>query len=245
MIWNMADCYFGKPNRLISLMLILATKSHFPNPPADVKHSQVVTDYALETFPFQPWQDLRTQYRVSYRDVHSSSKQPRTGPPPLSKLAEVLFLRKPRYTRQGSRAFFGTRKEEKLRNIKPFYFVEDTDPTATQHQHGTRTKSAVQWDRGAVQPQKRTYKKRYITGCTLIVAPSLLIAQWQSQISSHLEAGSLTYAVVENTKDSVVPSIKTLVNLDVSGLLRYKHFRVDCLALMVQMHSDSAVCQRG
>jgi hypothetical protein len=150
------------------------------------------------------------------------------GPPPLSKLAEVLFLRKPRYTRQGSRAFFGTRKEEKLRNIKPFYFVEDTDPTATQHQYDTRRRIAVQWNRGAVQSQY-TYKKRYITGCTLIVAPSLLIAQWKSQISSHLEAGSLTYAVVENAKDSVVPSIKTLVNLDVSGLLRYRHFRVDCV----------------
>jgi hypothetical protein len=134
----------------------------------------------------------------------------------LSKLVEVLFLRNPAYTRRGSRSFFGTRKEEKLRNIKPFYFVEDVDTSARQHQHGTR-RNAVEWDRGDA-PQRQTYKKRYITGCTLVVVPSLILAQWKMQIHSHLQPDVLRYAVVENTKDRVVPPIKELVNLDVSAV---------------------------
>jgi len=203
----------GVGKTLISLMLILATKSHFPNPPADVHHSRVVTTFALETFPFQQWQELRAKHQIPYRDRHTSSRKERTGPPPLSKLVEVLFLRNPAYTRRGSRSFFGTRKEEKLRNIKPFYFVEDVDTSAPQHQHGTR-RNAVEWDRGDA-PQRQTYKKRYITGCTLVVVPSLILAQWKMQIHSHLQPDVLRYAVVENTKDRVVPPIKELVNLDV------------------------------
>jgi hypothetical protein len=197
---------------LISLSLILATKCPFPTPPSTIQTSQILTAHALETFPFRSWEQLRQTHSIPYKD-HYSDGSPRLGPPKLSKLAEVVFLRHPKYTRRGATDFFGTRKEDDLKRIKPFYYAQNVgDDDVVNHRHTLRGGVGV----GGSGDMPSNWRKRYITGCTLIVVPALLMAQWLKQIEEHFEPGTFQVEVVENKRDRKIPKPKRMVDADVS-----------------------------
>ncbi len=119
------------------------------------------------------------------------------------------------YTRQGERDFPGTRKEDDLKRIKPFYFAQDGGEVGgIAHGHelrGGRSVDAYGFDDTAVK-----WKKRYITGCTLVVVPALLMAQWLKQIAEHFEPGTFRIEVVENKRNRKIPKPKRMVKADVS-----------------------------
>ncbi len=202
---------------LMSLCLMLATKSHVVKPPLDVHPSRVVTQHALETFPFRHYAAMRAQHNVEYKDTFAGSGQPRQGVPKLSKLAAFQFLRSPTYSRRMIERFFGTVAEDKLRNIKPFYFVAENDDMRPAHDRDLRSR----WTRVERSAEAVTWRKRYLTGCSLVVMPSILIPQWKKQISEHFEPGTFEVEVVDNTKlkagQDRIPPIKRLVQLDVSS----------------------------